>query len=200
MSDLIAVTGNVTGPPVLHNTGGGVPMVTFGLATTERRFDNGEWRDGHTNFFSVSAFRALGEHAFASLEKGQRVVVVGRLRVRRWEAGGRTGTSIDLEASSLGPDLMFGVASFRRAGGGAFDDAPRGEAAPGGGAPEADVRSETADGLTTAPAEGGGWAPATAPDVRPGDPAAGVAVPSEERLVAAGGWGAVPDPEDDPPF
>lgn len=155
-------------------------MVTFGLATTERRFDNGEWRDGHTNFFSVSAFRALGEHAFASFEKGQRVVVVGRLRVRRWEAGGRTGTSIDLEASSLGPDLMFGVASFRKAGAGA--------------------RGDTASALAPPIADGGGWAPAAVPGGVAGDPAAGVVEPSEERLVVAGGWGAAPEPEDDPPF
>lgn len=112
MSDLIAVTGNLTSSPTRHDIAGNVSMVTFGVASTERRWENGTWIDGHTNFYNVSVFRSLAEHAFASLEKGQRVIVAGKLRVRRWEANGRNGTSVDLEATSLGPDLMFGVASF----------------------------------------------------------------------------------------
>lgn len=50
------------------------------------------------------------------LEKGQRVILSGKLKVRHWEANGRTGTSVDLEAMSIGPDLMFGVATFVKDG------------------------------------------------------------------------------------
>lgn len=155
MTDLIAVTGNVTASPVLHTTGGGIPMVTFGLASTERRFEDGAWQDGHTNFYNVSAFRALAEHAFASLAKGQRVVAVGRLRVRRWEAAGRTGTSVDLEASSLGPDLKFGVASFRKHGAAAAYDATAEGEGPGDDVPAdpPDSRLAAEDGWAVAPDE-----------------------------------------------
>ena len=73
MSDLIAITGNLTSPPTRHDVAGGIAMVTFGLASTERRFENGTWHDVHTNFYNVSVFRKLAEHAYASLEKGQRV-------------------------------------------------------------------------------------------------------------------------------
>ena len=95
MSDLIAVTGNLTSSPLRHAVSGGVTMVTFGLASTERRFDNGTWTDVHTNFYSVSVFRKLAEHAYASLEKGQRVILSGKLKVRSWEANGKSGTSVE---------------------------------------------------------------------------------------------------------
>ena len=94
--------------------GSGVPMVTFGLASTERRLENGVWVDAHTNYYNVSVFRALAEHAYASLERGQRVIVVGKLKVRPWQSGDRSGTSVDLEAASLGHDLMFGTTTFAK--------------------------------------------------------------------------------------
>lgn len=114
MSDLITVTGNLTSTPERRELAGGVVMATFGVASTERRLENGVWNDVHTNFFDVAVYRRLAEHALASLERGQRVIVVGKLKIRRWETNGRSGTTVDLEASCLGPDLKFGTASFLR--------------------------------------------------------------------------------------
>lgn len=185
MSDLIAVTGNLTSPPTRQSVSGGVTMVTFGLASTERRFDNGTWTDVHTNFYNVSVFRKLGEHAYASLEKGQRVIVAGKLKVRHWEASGRTGTSVDLEASSIGPDLMFGVATFVKDG------------------RAAEVEGRSADGA------GGtdGWAPGEASatpaeEASESGPAGGNAAAGADapQLVAAGGWGAPAAADADTPF
>lgn len=112
MSDVITVIGNLTSPPERRDLSGGGIVARFGLASTERRFENGAWIDVHTSFYNVSVFRRLGEHALASLQRGQRVIVTGRLRMRQWEASGRSGTSADLEATGIGPDLLFGVATF----------------------------------------------------------------------------------------
>lgn len=200
MSDLITVTGNITAPPTRQETGGGVPMVTFGLASTERRVENGAWIDGHTNFYNVSVFRSLAENAYASLEKGQRIIVTGRIRVRRWEANGRTGTSVDLEATSVGPDLLFGVATFVKNGqpsrvsaphdGSPHDGTPQGETpqwatAPAGG--------ENAGGTGGEPAGGSAGVPSGTDEA----PAAGRTAP---QLITAGGWGAPPVDEDATPF
>ena len=46
--------------------------------------------------------------------KGDRVIVRGRLRVRDWDNGERSGTTVEIEAESLGHDLMFGISSFER--------------------------------------------------------------------------------------
>lgn len=194
MSDLIAVTGNLTSAPERRELSGGVVMARFGLASTERRFDNGSWTDVHTNFYEVAVYRRLAEHALSSLQRGQRVIVMGKLRVRRWEAGGRTGTTVDLEATSLGPDLRFGTASFVR-------DAPANQAsdafeAPGAASADAwatpgeaqRVLAPSPDGDAEATGEGEGG-----PVLAPAGAAPGVA-PQPPELVPAGGWGDDPTP------
>lgn len=114
MTDHIAVTGNITSVPERVEIAGGVVVAKFGIACTERRPQDGVWSDGHTNYYNVSVFRRLGEHALASLTMGQRVVVIGTLKVRKWDNGTNRGIAVDLEATSIGPDLMFGTAQFRR--------------------------------------------------------------------------------------
>jgi single-strand DNA-binding protein len=49
-----------------------------------------------------------------SLNKGDRVVAVGRLKVRDWSNDDRSGTSIEVEADSLGHDLHWGVSEYQR--------------------------------------------------------------------------------------
>ncbi|WP_424449561.1 single-stranded DNA-binding protein [Microbacterium arborescens] len=117
MSDRITVIGNVATEPEQRRTGSGIPVTTFRLASSQRHRDpqSGEWVDGATNWYRVSVFRALGENAFASLRKGQRVFVDGRLRVREWESGGKRGIEIEIDADAIGPDLKWGTATFQKA-------------------------------------------------------------------------------------
>jgi len=42
------------------------------------------------------------------------VVVSGRLKIRDWDNGERSGTNVEIEADSLGHDLMFGTTKFER--------------------------------------------------------------------------------------
>lgn len=95
----------------------GLAIAGFRMCTTERRFDRetGLWQDGHTNWYSVSMFRQLATNAGVSIHKGDRVIVTGRLRVRQWATdAGRSGTTVDIDADSVGHDLMWGTANFRR--------------------------------------------------------------------------------------
>jgi single stranded DNA-binding protein (ssb) len=171
MTDLIAITGNITSTPERRKSTGAT-IATFGLASTERRLEDGTWVDVHTNFYNVAVFRQLAENVLHSLEKGQRVIVTGRVRVRHWESNGRTGTSVDIEASSVGPDLMFGTAVFTRTAG-ARASAP-----------------------TSSREEEQEWAPSAQSDA---PPAPQGAVRDESRgLVAAGHWGEPPSEETTP--
>jgi len=92
-----------------------VPVTNFRLASTHRRFDEATqtWTDSGTNWFSVAAFRQLGEHAKASLRTGDSVIVTGRLRIRDWESNDRHGTSVDIEADAIGHDLRWGTTAYR---------------------------------------------------------------------------------------
>jgi single-strand DNA-binding protein len=116
MQDTITITGNVAADPELRRIGGGVTVVSFRVGSTSRRYDKsaGAWVDGETNWYSVSAFRGLGEHAYQSLRKGHPVIVSGRLTLRTWESGGTKNTSADIEADTIGHDLRWGTANFAR--------------------------------------------------------------------------------------
>lgn len=116
MTEQITVRGYVATDPESRNLPDGTVVVTFRLASTPRWFDQqaGSWRDGHTNWFSIQAFRALGLNALASIKTGQPVVVVGKLRVRFWEGEHGRNTAVDVGAVSIGHDLALGTACFQR--------------------------------------------------------------------------------------
>lgn len=116
MTDSITVAGVVGSDPRLHMTTQGLAITSFRLASTRRYFDRakGSWEDGETNWYTVSGFRQLAHNTVASLKKGERVVVHGRLRLRAWESGEKSGTAIEIEAESIGHDLAWGTTSLTK--------------------------------------------------------------------------------------
>ncbi|WP_432477025.1 single-stranded DNA-binding protein [Nocardioides sp. GXQ0305] len=99
---------------------GGVVVARFRVASTPRRFNRstGEWHDGPTQWYSVSAWRALGDHCAASLRRGDPVVVHGRLTQSSWVNQERVEmTSLEVDASFVGHDLNRGTSAFTRNGG-----------------------------------------------------------------------------------
>lgn len=93
MSDQITIVGTVVNDPERRRTSGGVTVA---------------------NWYSVSAYRGLAEHTLASVRKGQRVVVVGAFKLREWESNGRQGVAAEIDAFSLGHDLLWGTSTFTR--------------------------------------------------------------------------------------
>ena len=81
----ITLTGNLTDDPDLRYTPNGTEVANFRLAVTARVKDGDTWRDGETSFFRVNVWRQLAEHLAESLTKGDRAVVIGRLKSRSWE-------------------------------------------------------------------------------------------------------------------
>ncbi|MGV8970486.1 MAG: single-stranded DNA-binding protein [Microbacteriaceae bacterium] len=116
MSDLLTLRGFVATTPRHLVTSEGLPITSFRLASHQRRFDrtHDKWVDGDTNWYTVTSFRALAINTAGSIAKGDRVIVAGRIRIREWENGERTGTTIDVEADTVGHDLLWGTASFTR--------------------------------------------------------------------------------------
>ncbi|CCH77501.1 Single-stranded DNA-binding protein [Nostocoides japonicum T1-X7] len=125
----IVVVGNVVDTPTLRQTKTGDTFVSFRVASTSRRWsaEKGGYEDGHTNFYRVAAFRALAVNVHASLEKGQPVVVTGRLRITQFvRADGTSGTGVDIDATAVGHDLSRGRTRFTKlAGIVAVDDGDR---------------------------------------------------------------------------
>lgn len=116
MTDTITITGVVGTDPHHHVTTQGLAITSFRLASTRRYFDRakGSWEDGETNWYTVSAFRQLATNASLAIRKGERVVVHGRLRLRAWETGEKSGTAVEIEADAIGHDLAWCVTSYGR--------------------------------------------------------------------------------------
>lgn len=116
MSEIITVSGLVATTPRHLVTQDGLPITSFRMAASHRRFDRtaNKWVDGETNWFTVTAFRQLAINAAGSISKGERVLVTGKLRVRDWDNGERAGTSVEIEAEALGHDLTWGTGVFTR--------------------------------------------------------------------------------------
>ncbi len=143
MSDHITLNGIIGTEPRHFTTSAGVEIVSFRLATSQSHFDPNanEWKDPGSNWFTVSAFRQLANNCSVSLHKGERVVVVGRLKLRQWEKEEKTGLAVEVEAVSIGHDLSYGTAEFTRVSMGGTSAAP-----------DEDTEAD--------PAEGSGWADA----------------------------------------
>ncbi|WP_211878775.1 single-stranded DNA-binding protein [Pseudarthrobacter albicanus] len=116
MSDNITVRGFVASEIRSSTTPGGVATASFRLGSTERRYDrtSSTWIDGNTNWFTVQGYRQLAGNIGCSIKKGQRVIVVGRLKMRSWEKDGRIYHVAEIDAESVGHDLMWGSANFTR--------------------------------------------------------------------------------------
>jgi single-strand DNA-binding protein len=154
MTDSITLTGLVATAPRHIVTSEGLPITSFRLASTQRRFDRSKerWIDGDTNWYTITAFRQLAINSAGSVGKGDRIIVSGRLRIREWENGERVGTNIDVEADAIGHDLMWGTSVFSRSiSSTAVTTAD--EATDASAAQSADDSSETHDESTTQSAD-----------------------------------------------
>ena len=118
MTQVIVATGLVATELQQNQTSKGDAVVSFRLAAAGRRFnqDEGKWEDTPTNWYTVVCFRKLAEHAIDSIAKGDRVLVRGKVRIRDWDNGERSGTTVEIDADAIGHDLVFGTSQFSRIG------------------------------------------------------------------------------------
>lgn len=154
MSDTITIVGNVATTPENKRTQSGLSITTFRVASSQRRFDRATaaWTETGTNWYTVSAFRGLADHAFQSLRLGERVVLTGRLRLRQWDNGTKQGTSADVEVDAIGHDLLWGTTAFTKDADARSTDA---WAIPGSPADESSAMTEADVAVPDGPGEWG---------------------------------------------
>ncbi len=137
----VTLVGNITREPELRFTGGGKGVASFGLAVNRRYQVNGEWQE-KVSFFNVVAWDTLGENAAASLHKGTRIIVNGRLEQRDYETReGEKRTVVEIVADEIGPSLRWARAEIERisrdsAGGSSGSSPGSSSPAAGGRAPD----------------------------------------------------------------
>lgn len=116
MTQHISVQGLVATTPRHLITQDGLAITSFRLASSERRYDHNKkrWLDGETNWYTITTFKQLALNTHTSVNKGDRVIIQGNLRIRDWDNGERAGTSVEIEADAIGHDLSWGTSVFNR--------------------------------------------------------------------------------------
>jgi single-strand DNA-binding protein len=133
-SNYVTMIGNLTDDPELRFTQGGAAVVNFRIASNRRYKDRSGQDQEETTFMAVNAWRDLAENAAESLKKGDRAVVIGRIKVRSYEANDGSGTRwvTEIEADEICPSLRWAKAVVTRNSGGGS-----GSGGGGGGAKSA---------------------------------------------------------------
>ncbi|MGI5450559.1 single-stranded DNA-binding protein [Streptomyces sp. CA-243310] len=114
----ITVIGNVVADPELRFTPSGAAVTNFRIASTPRKYDKqaNQWTDGEPLFLSVAVWRQQAEHVAESITRGSRVIVVGSLTQRQYEAGdGTKRSSYEIQAEEVGPSLLRATANVAKA-------------------------------------------------------------------------------------
>jgi single-strand DNA-binding protein len=157
INNLILI-GNLVESPEVQVTSAGTSRARFRVASTERRRDpaTDTWQDGESVFVQVTCWRRLAENVANSLDKGDRVIVSGRLRQWVAEKDGVRRTVHEIEADAVGPDLQRGIVTVARQRRAAVAAVP--EPAEPDDAPDLGAESVERDGTV----EGGGT-----PEVEP---------------------------------
>jgi single-strand DNA-binding protein len=116
MPSKITATGLVATTPRHLITTDGVKITSFRLADNSPRYDYTKkaWVEDSTNWFTITAYGDLAVNVAGSVNKGERIVVSGDLRVRDWDNGERAGTSVEIQAETIGHDLAWGTGVFSR--------------------------------------------------------------------------------------
>lgn len=117
---VITVIGNVVADPELRFTPSGAAVTNFRIASTPRTFDRqtNEWKDGDSLFLSVAVWKQQAEHVAESIQRGMRVIIVGRLGQRSFEdKEGVKRTSYEIQADEVAPSLRNATANVTKANG-----------------------------------------------------------------------------------
>jgi single-strand DNA-binding protein len=103
MNSTVTLVGNLVRTPEQRVTHTGTRLTTFTLAVDYRRDENRT-----TSYFDIVAFGPLAERLATEVAKGERLIVVGRLEQRSWQAkDGSKRSTVEVIADDAGPSLRF---------------------------------------------------------------------------------------------
>ena len=110
--DNVTISGNTTREPELRFTSSGQATCTLGVAVSRRWQDrqSQEWKES-TSFLDVVCWGRLAENVAATIGRGTRVVVSGRLDQRSWETQeGEKRSKVEITADDVAPSLQYATA------------------------------------------------------------------------------------------
>lgn len=85
MSANITIVGNLTREPELRFTKSGDAVVNLSVAVNERVKQGDDWVDGEPSYYDLKVWRKLAENVAENLNKGDRIVAVGKMKIEKFE-------------------------------------------------------------------------------------------------------------------
>lgn len=76
--------GHVGKDPTIRTTNAGDSVASFSLATTERYKDKSGQKVEKTEWHNITAFSPLAEVIAKYVEKGSKLLIIGKLQTRKW--------------------------------------------------------------------------------------------------------------------
>jgi single-strand DNA-binding protein len=129
----VIIVGNLGADPEVRYTGGGTPVCSLSVATSEQWTDkqSGE-RQERTEWHRVKLFGKLAEIAGEYLKKGRQVYIEGSLRTDKYtDKSGVERYSTDIIASDM--QMLGGMGGEGGGSGGGYRERPQGGQRQGGG-------------------------------------------------------------------
>lgn len=96
MLNNITVLGRLVRNPELRYTGGGIPYATAVIANEQKYKEK-----VHVNYIDVVAFRGLAENLVKYCETGRKILVQGRLEIKKNKTEERTFTNTTILAENI---------------------------------------------------------------------------------------------------
>jgi single-strand DNA-binding protein len=121
----ITVVGNIVNDPHGRRVGD-QEVIKFRVASnSRRRTADGNWEPGNSLFVTVNCWGRLVTGVGAALRKGDPVIVVGHVYTSEYEdRDGNRRSTLEMRATSVGPDLARSIVRIIEKTGSARDAAP----------------------------------------------------------------------------
>ena len=83
VDNTVTIIGNLTADPEVRVTDSGATLAEIRMAQNKRkRNSDGSWDEGEPMFFQGTVWNDMAENAASTLQKGMRVIIVGKVKKR----------------------------------------------------------------------------------------------------------------------
>ena len=96
----VILMGNLTRDPELRYNPNGTPVANLSIALNRKYKQGEEWKE-EVSYFDIVVFGKQAENCGQYLNKGQSVLVDGRLQQRRWESEGQKRSKVEVVAENI---------------------------------------------------------------------------------------------------
>lgn len=117
MSFTIAFKGRLGADPEITFGSNGTAVARMRVVTNARRLVDGDWQDTDTSWWTVTAFGRTAEAAADQLNKGDLIVVTGKIKQRSWEKDGVKRETAEVTADEVAKVVKAGGQAAPKADG-----------------------------------------------------------------------------------